>query len=217
MSAPIELLLQRARLGDTAARDELLARYQPLIWRTVGHCRPFAARSSFDVDDLYQQAVQAFLELIQEYDPSRSNGFGPYVKTMIVLRVKNCLRAHRRRRRGESSYYGVTLPPALDKRLVTHLDVDWGVYEVTNPRLRAALARLSPKQRNILSLLYGADRSVKEVAAQLGISPRAVNALRARAEARLRRALTPAEGDRVSGAGCREREPDVIRQPDAGC
>ena len=187
--ADIEALVDRARRGDPAARAELVERYQPLIWRLVGRLRPYTPGTGLDVEDLYQQAVQSFLELIQEYDPTRSNGFGSYLKTKLSWRLRNCLRAHRRRRRDETGY-GVTIPAQLAGRSVTQLEINWGVYEVSSPRLRRALGRLSPKQKQILARIYGEGCRIEDLAGQLGISSRAVNGLRQRAEARLRAELS---------------------------
>ena len=208
-SADIEALVDRARRGDPAARDELVERYQPLIWRLVGRFRPYTPGTGLDIEDLYQQAVQSFLELIQEYDPERSNGFGPYLKTKLSWRLRNCLRAHRRRRRDETGY-GVAIPAELAGRAVTHLEINWGVYEVSSPRLRLALGRLSPKQKQILARLYGEGCRIEDLAGQLGISSRAVNGLRQRAEARLRKELSaPAPSRRRSRRHRQDQKPKV--------
>ena len=187
--ADIEALVDRARRGDPAARAELVERYQPLIWRLVGRLRPYTPGTGLDAEDLYQQAVQSFLELIQEYDPTRSNGFGSYLKTKLSWRLRNCLRAHRRRRRDETGY-GVTIPAQLAGRSVTQLEINWGVYEVSSPRLRRALGRLSPKQKQILARIYGYGYRIDGLAGQVGSSSPAVNGLRQRAEARLRAELS---------------------------
>ena len=58
--------------------------------------------------------------------------------------------------------------------------------------LRRLLARLSPRQRTVLALRYGADLSEAETAELLGVSVGTVKALASRGLARLRADLDPA-------------------------
>lgn len=199
MSTATDPLLEPARRGDPAARAELVERYQPLIRRTVQRSRRFAHQTSFEADDLYQQATLAFLELIDEFDPDRCRGFGAYVKAMLPYRVYNCLRSHGRWQRGERTY-GLIAPDAWTEPVTVEPALNGDGYPVANPRLRRALARLSPRRAAVLAHLFGADRSSDETAAALGIGRRAVNLLRARALAQLRAELAgPADSQPPAG------------------
>lgn len=60
---------------------------------------------------------------------------------------------------------------------------------VENPRLWTALASLTPRQRDVLQLLYIADCSEQQAAAFLGISQQAVNKAKMAGLRRLRRAI----------------------------
>lgn len=219
MSSPIEYLLERARRNDPAARTALLERYQPLLWRVVGQCRPFSRGSSVEITDLYQQATLAFLELVDQYDPARAVSFGGYLKMLLPLRLKNYLRAQRTRQRGEWNY-GVAVPVHLSDHLVTHLASGFDRHGFNDESLGRAFGRLSKKQRWVLGQLYGADRTPNEVAATLGVSPRAVTGLRARALAKLRALLEipppPRRRSRRTAAGSAGRPEAERARPEAG-
>ena len=64
--------------------------------------------------------------------------------------------------------------------------------------LAAAVARLSPRERELIALRYGADLKAKDIAEQLGLSTNAVEVALHRALARLRQFLW--QETSVSGA-----------------
>lgn len=66
---------------------------------------------------------------------------------------------------------------------------------VENPALSAALAALSPRQQQVLQLLYVADCSEREAAATLGISQQAVNKAKIAGLRRLRRVVHDVEAE----------------------
>lgn len=187
----IEALALAARVGDDAALAELLDRYRPLIGSAVWQARPQLAGSGLDLEDLSQEAAAAFCELVRAYDPAKSNGFGSYVKAMLVWKVRNAARWHQRRRRGEIS--ASTLPDgALEAIGAVHQSPDLGILPVENRALRAALGTLTERQQSVLAAIHGYDLPTGDVAARLGVTRRAVNAVRRRALGRLRELLTAA-------------------------
>lgn len=67
--------------------------------------------------------------------------------------------------------------------------------QAPDPALRRALLALTPAQRSVIVLRYYADRSIDDVARDLGKRPGTVRALTAQGLARLREQMT-SEGDR---------------------
>src|SRR5262245_59937709 len=55
-------LLRRAKDGDTAARDQLLARYLPRLRRWAAGRLPMHARSLLDTTDLVQEILTRVIE-----------------------------------------------------------------------------------------------------------------------------------------------------------
>lgn len=186
--AAVESMALAASAGDGAALGELVDRYRPLIWSVVRATAPHLPGTGLDRDDLGQIAALSFVELVQGYDPSRVAGFGSYIKTMLPWRVRNAVRWHKRRRSGEVPASAFP-EDALEARAVTHQSPDYGVLAVESAALRAALGTLTDRQRQILSYLHGYDLTAPETARLLGVSSRCVNALRQKAETRLRERL----------------------------
>ena len=191
MSAAVEQLVCQSQQGNSAALAALVERYQALLWRVVTEVRWQADSSGFEFDDLYQQAVLEFILLVREFDPERSNGFGPYAKGKLAWRVRNALRFHRRRRKGEETY-GVALPPELADRHVAHLEITWGVYPVESQQLRRALRHLTQKQKALLAALYGTDCRIADLTRAWGVSARGLSAMRQRCLGTLRAELVEA-------------------------
>ncbi|GIW06496.1 MAG: hypothetical protein KatS3mg060_1301 [Dehalococcoidia bacterium] len=158
MSSPL-------RAGDLAAREELVERFQPLI-RSL--CRGWP-----DYEDQYQEAICQFLELVREYDAASPVYFGHYIKVKLAWRVKNYRRLVRRRTRPEAPLPDPEHVIAAAPDLAERLDV------------QAALSRLSDRQRDVVIRAYWHGEDSEPIARDLGVSPRAVRALRLRAERRL--------------------------------
>lgn len=68
-------------------------------------------------------------------------------------------------------------------------------------RVRAALAQLEEREKALIEACYFRDRTLTEVAKQLGVSKSWASRLHARAVSKLRRALRPTDGDATSASG----------------
>ncbi|MFN8531966.1 MAG: sigma-70 family RNA polymerase sigma factor [Dehalococcoidia bacterium] len=154
-----------SQAGDRAARDQLVERFQPLI-RSLCRGRP-------EYEDHYQEAVCQFLELVREYQPASQVYFGYYVKVKLAWRLKNYRRLCRRLTRPEAPL------PEPDRIVAAAPDLAERVD------LRNALMRLSSRQRDVVIRAYWQDQDSEPIARDLGVSPRAIRALRLRAERRL--------------------------------
>lgn len=70
-------LIRRAQQGDEDAKSALLKAYEGLLWRAVTR---FANRFHYDHEDVYQDAVVVFLELVASHDVERSPILAPRLK-----------------------------------------------------------------------------------------------------------------------------------------
>ncbi|HEX6533756.1 MAG TPA: RNA polymerase sigma factor [Gemmatimonadaceae bacterium] len=146
-------LISRWKGGDEQAATLLVARHAPAVAR-------FAASlgERDDIDELVQDTfVRAFASL---------DGFreASSLRTWLFTIARNLLRDRVRARRGRRE-----LVPVIEEHAVTEHDaLDVAVAEETRTRLRSAVARLSPMQRDVFTLRVTEGMSYKEIAEVVG-------------------------------------------------
>jgi RNA polymerase sigma factor (sigma-70 family) len=156
--------------GEKTAWQGFVRRYGGLIVAAVRAIAP----TQGDIEDLTQEVFVRLCKdnfrLLRTYDPARAA-----VSTWITIVARSTARDALRRRRAESvPIDGV--PEAL-------LAVD-PVEPVRKLKLPEAL--LSPRQREILAMLYDKDMDVAEIAKTLGIDPQTVRSAHHKAMIKLR-------------------------------
>ncbi len=165
-------LIAQARSGSDEAACLLLHRYRPLLARTVR--RSYLAHDDrlrlFDVDDLWQEVRYAFLLSLHRYDPARHIPFGGYVKSLLPWHLYGLRR---------QNLHGITMSLSEE-----HLAViaDPNSDFVTAIVVCDLLARLPSRQAHVLRQVYLHDRPASDIARDLGITTRAVERMRRRAE-----------------------------------
>ncbi|MCL6596168.1 MAG: RNA polymerase sigma-I factor [Firmicutes bacterium] len=87
-------LLRRAQAGDPAAREDLIARYEPLILRMASRAVGRYVRKGHD--DEASIALIAFDEAITSFDPDRGRGFIRFAEQVIRRRLVDHYRRQRR-------------------------------------------------------------------------------------------------------------------------
>jgi len=156
--------------GEKAAWDAFVRRYGGLV---VAAVRGVASVYG-DVEDLTQDVfVRLFKDdfrLLRTYDPGRAS-----LSTWITIVARSTARDGLRRRRGES--VPIDLVPEAQ------LAID-PVEPVQKLKLPEAL--LSPRQREILAMLYDREMEVAEIARALGIDPQTVRSAHHKAMLKLR-------------------------------
>jgi RNA polymerase sigma factor (sigma-70 family) len=156
--------------GEKDAWDAFVRRYAGLI---VAAVRNLAAGQA-EIEDLTQEVFLRLCKddfrLLRGYDPARAG-----LSTWITIVARSTARDALRRRRAEA------VP--IDAVPEAHLAID-PVEPVTRLKLPEAL--LSPRQREILTMLYDQEMDVAEVAAALGIDPQTVRSAHHKAMVKLR-------------------------------
>ncbi len=156
--------------GDKRSWDNFVRRYAALI---VAAVRGVASYSG-DVEDLTQEVFVRLCKdefrLLRTYDATRAS-----LSTWITIVARSTARDALRRRRPDS------VP--IDAVPEVHLKVD-PVEPV--PKLKVPEALLSPRQREILGMLYDHEMDVAEIAAKLGIDPQTVRSAHHKAMLKLR-------------------------------
>jgi RNA polymerase sigma-70 factor (ECF subfamily) len=166
-------LVEQARAGDRAARQRLYRQHVNRVFRTVRGL----LKSDAEAEDVTQDAMLIALTSLNRYSPRSGTPFAAWLTTIAV----NTARRRFRRRRPELTASG-------DLPEVPAADVDHG-DDIDNARQRAALLRalaeLEPREREIVSLRYGAEQNAAAIAAQLRMEPANVRKILERARARL--------------------------------
>ena len=156
--------------GDRSAWNAFVRRYAGLIVAAVRGVAP----ASSDIDDFTQEVFVRLCKdnfrLLRTYDPSRAG-----ISTWITIVARSTARDALRRRRIEST--------PIDAVPEAQLAVD-PVEPVRKLKLPEAL--LSPRQQEILAMLYDREMDVAEVAKALGIDPQTVRSAHHKAMLKLR-------------------------------
>jgi RNA polymerase sigma factor (sigma-70 family) len=156
--------------GEKAAWDAFVRRYGGLV---VAAVRGVASVYG-DVEDLTQDVFVRLCKddfrLLRSYDPGRAS-----LSTWITIVARSTARDGLRRRRAES------VP--IDGVQEAQLAID-PVEPVEKLKLPDAL--LSPRQREILAMLYDREMDVAEIARALGIDPQTVRSAHHKAMLKLR-------------------------------
>jgi RNA polymerase sigma-70 factor (ECF subfamily) len=156
--------------GEKAAWDAFVRRYGGLVVAAVRG----VAMAQPEVEDLTQEVFVRLCKddfrLLRSYDPARAS-----LSTWLTIVARSTARDGLRRRRPEA------VP--LDAVPEAQLAID-PVEPVQKLKLPEAL--LSPRQRQILAMLYDREMDVAEIAQALGIDPQTVRSAHHKAMVKLR-------------------------------
>jgi RNA polymerase sigma factor (sigma-70 family) len=153
-------LLQRAKDGDRAALDALMARYLPRLRAWASGRLPMRARSLFDTSDLVHETLLRTLEGLDRVEVRGPGGFQAYVRSAILNRIRDEIRWASRRPGPE----GVpeTLPSAEPSPLELAIGSD------LLDRYERALATLTEEEQRLLHLRVELDYDYAEIAEMAG-------------------------------------------------
>lgn len=173
-------LLQRIRAGASDEFAELVRRYQPRVFGILYRYERDAQR----VEDLAQETFVKAWRALHQFD-----GRAPFEHWVSRIAVRTGLDHLRREKRHRNE-------TALSELSEDTLDWLRSPDEKNEPEsrdaaevLHLAMRQLSPSDRVVITMLELEDRSVKEIAATLGITSLAVRVRAVRARGKLKRAL----------------------------
>ena len=156
--------------GEKEAWGRFVRRYAGLVVAAVRS----VAREAGEVEDLTQEVFLRLCKddfrLLRGYDPARAG-----LSTWITIVARSTARDAMRR------YRPVAVP--IEAVPEGRLAID-PIEPV--PKLKLPEALLSPRQRQILTMLYDRDMEVSEVATALGIDPQTVRSAHHKAMIKLR-------------------------------
>jgi RNA polymerase sigma-70 factor (ECF subfamily) len=156
--------------GDSAAWQSFVRRYGGLIVAAVRGLAPTHGDIEDLTQDVFVRLCKDNFRLLRTYDPARAA-----LSTWLTIVARSTARDALRRRRMDS------VP--IDAVPEAQLAVD-PVEPVRKLKLPEAL--LSPRQREILAMLYDREMDVAEIARMLGIDPQTVRSAHHKAMVKLR-------------------------------
>jgi RNA polymerase sigma factor (sigma-70 family) len=166
-------LVDAARAGDRAAGQRLYRQHVDRVFRTVRGI----VHSEVDAEEVTQDVMLTMLTSLARYTPRPGTRFIAWVTTIAV----NTARRRFRRRRPELTDPN-DLPPIPDEAVDLERDVDG---ERKRAALLGALAELDARERQIVSLRYGAELDATEIARVLALEPANVRKILERTRVRL--------------------------------
>lgn len=190
-------LISAAISGDRIAQQRLLLGEYDWLSRHVARKFPGDLQAVVDVDDILQQTFIDVFRDIRQCEAVGEREFRAWLRTIADHRLADALKSHRRKKRGgdfrkidqrrgsSSSYWGL-------------LDVLSGDESTPSSRaakkeavhtLEVAVAALPETYRQVIELYYGNERTVDDVAAEIGCTAGAVRGRLARARSKLRASL----------------------------
>ena len=153
-------LFELARRGNADALDRLVRRYLAPLRRWAHGRLPPWARILGDTEDLVQDAVLHALQQLPRLRLERQGGLHAYLKTSILNRIRNELRATSRRPPRDE--LDADLPGAQPSPL------DLAITNERTDRYERALARLPQSERDAIIARVEFGLSPVELMAALG-------------------------------------------------
>ena len=170
-------LFARARDGDSSAAAQLIVRYLPELRRWAHGRLPRWARGAADTADVIQDALVRTLGRLPAFDVRGRRALAAYLREAVRNRIAD---EHRRiARRGVARPLFDTLasgePSPCDRAVATEAE----------SRYHAALARLSPPDRELIVAHVEMDYTHEQLGCMIGRSPNAARMALRRAVGRL--------------------------------
>jgi RNA polymerase sigma-70 factor (ECF subfamily) len=191
-----EELLERARVGDGRAGQELLAQYRQRLRQMVAVRLDRRLAARVDPSDVVQEALADAARKLPDYLRERPMPFYPWLRRLAWERV---LKLHQRHiaagKRSVTREVPCPLPDESALQLACMLFAPGAspsalaARRELHGRVQAAMADLGERDREVLVLRYLEQLSTSEIAEVLGISTGAVKVRHLRALERLRGVL----------------------------
>ena len=153
-------LLQRARLGDADAVNELFARYLPSLRRWARGRLPQWTRDLRDTDDIVQETLVQTLKNIEAFQPRHEGALQAYLRQALVNRVRDEVR--------RVSRHGVTAEIVDEHADAAPSPLEQAIGREALTRYEGALARLRPEEREVIIARVELGQSYQQIAAGHG-------------------------------------------------
>jgi RNA polymerase sigma-70 factor, ECF subfamily len=178
--ATIELVI-KARGGDVGATEAILQRCLPKLRRWAHGRLPAAVRTYMDTGDLVQETALHVLRRLDHFEVRHVGAMQGYLRQSVVNAIRDAVR--RIGRRPEA----VELPE--DLRSTEASPLERAIRAESYQRYRDGLARLRPRDRELIISRIDLLWSISEIAEHFGLSTEAARRAMTRAVLRLSKVL----------------------------
>jgi RNA polymerase sigma factor (sigma-70 family) len=176
-TTPSSRLIARVQIGDRTALGRLVSRCLPDLRRWAHRRLPFWVRSAADTTDLVQDAVLHTLGRPDTLDLRSRRALAAYLREAVLNRIRDEHRRFARRGAHDASSDALVHPaPSPLDGLLTH---------ERQAGYRAALARLRPRDRELIVAHVELDYTHEQLGCMIGRSQNAARMALARAIGRL--------------------------------
>jgi RNA polymerase sigma-70 factor (ECF subfamily) len=160
-----QLLLNRIRGGDDAAREELMRRVMPLLERWARGRVPRAARGAVETDDLVQVALMRALGRVDAFESAHPGAFFAHLRQILLNAVRRTL--------GVQALPGhaVAVEDVEDELVDRGSALESLVGRENLLAYEQALAKLPPEHRGLVAMRFEFGMSFVEIAGELGETP----------------------------------------------
>lgn len=148
-------LVEKAKAGDAAAQDRLLARYRPRIFRWASGRMPRFARDFTDTDDIVQVALIGLVKNFQTFDYKGEWSLQAYLRKTVVNEIRQQIRRR----------LAAPVPQELTESLPAcgPCPYEAAVGEEVFARYNAALEQLTPVEQEAVVASVELGCSHKEI------------------------------------------------------
>jgi RNA polymerase sigma factor (sigma-70 family) len=150
-------LLQRARLGDAEALNDLFARYLPSLRRWARGRLPKWTRDLRDTDDVVQETLVQTLKHIGDFQPRHEGALQAYLRQALMNRVRDEVRRVNR--------HGVGAEIQDEHAAADASPLEEAIGREALTRYEQALARLRPEEREVIVARVEMGQSYQQIAA----------------------------------------------------
>ena len=191
------LVAELAKL-DESAWERFCHEYAPALFRFVQLC--FGCRRE-QAEDIVQMAFTRCVRSIGTFDPARGRLAG-WLRTVARNEAHTCLR----KGAGGAAVVSLSsLPRPVADQILEALDNrplpdEVLAREDVRLAIRSALSKLNARHREVLICKYVEGMRMTEIAAQIGVSEKAVESVLSRARAAFREVLSEENRERESQA-----------------
>jgi RNA polymerase sigma-70 factor, ECF subfamily len=183
MSATADLL-QRARMGDKDALNDLFRRHLPPLRRWARGRLPQWTRDLRDTEDLVQETLTQTLRHVDSFQPRHDGALQAYLRQAVMNRIRDEVRRVAR----YPTPAGLDDEDAFMDAAASPLEEAIGTEALE--RYEAALQRLRPEEREVIVARVELQQSYQQIAAAHGkASPDAARMAVTRALVRLAAAM----------------------------
>jgi RNA polymerase sigma-70 factor (ECF subfamily) len=190
--------VQRAIAGDAAALTLLLTTHRRGVCEYIAGRIPSKLRGALDADDVVQDAYAEVFRHIGGFEQRGPDSFGRWVRTIALRKLRDSIKMRGADKHGGSKVQVHGTRPGIGDSVAMLLDLMAGDEKSPSrcaagteavAAVRAALDLLTDDYREAVSLVYLQGLPVKDAAAAMDRTERAVHNLCHKAKSRLRELL----------------------------